>query len=213
MGSDREALSEDSSSDIDVIPGEWERRDLYHLVTSIVVPRPIGWISSISPSGVRNLAPHSYFNLVGSAPPHVVFGSVGVKDTVTNVRATGEFVVNLATVELIEAVNASGIDAPADVDEFTLLGLEAEDSTVVDVPRVAASPVHLECRVVHELDLGSSILVVGEVVHIHIAQRVLRDGRVAIDLLAPLSRLGGLDYAEVGRITELPRPTWGATNA
>jgi flavin reductase (DIM6/NTAB) family NADH-FMN oxidoreductase RutF len=198
----------DPVADLDVDPSTWQRRDLYHLVTSLVVPRPIAWVSTVSKSGVRNLAPHSYFNLVGSAPPHVVVGSVGVKDTVRNVRETGEFVVNLATVELMEQMNATGIDAPYEVDEFDLVGLEAEPSRVVRVPRVARSPVHLECRIRHELDLGGSILLVAEVVHVHVASRVIRDGAVDIGLLRPISRLGGTDYAEIGTITDLPRPRW-----
>lgn len=202
------ARRDDPTADLDVDPSTWERRDLYHLVTSLVVPRPIAWVSTVSASGVRNLAPHSYFNLVGSAPPHVVIGSVGVKDTVRNVRESGEFVVNLATVELMEEVNATGVDAPFDIDEFDLVGLESEPSSVVGAPRVARSPVHLECRLRHELDLGSSILLVAEVVHLHVAARVLRDGVVDVGLLRPLSRLGGTDYAEVGPTTDLPRPRW-----
>ena len=202
-------MSDDATTaDLHVDPSTWERRDLYHLVTSLVVPRPIAWVSSVSASGVRNLAPHSYFNLVSSAPPHVLIGSAGVKDTVRNVRATGDFVVNLVTVELMEQMNATGVDAPYEVDEFALVGLESEASHAVAAPRVARSPVHLECQLRHELDLGGSILLVAEVVHLHVASRVLRDGVVDVELLRPLSRLGGTGYAEVGRRSDLPRPRW-----
>jgi len=197
-----------AGSDLDLTPSEHDRRTVYHLMTSVVVPRPIAWVSTVSSDGVANLAPHSYFNVVSSAPPHVVVGSAGVKDTVTNIRATGEFVVNIATADLIDAVNTTSVDAPPDVDEFVVAGLTAAPSAVVAAPRVAESPVHLECLLRHDLELGGGVLIVGEVVHVHVDARVLRDGVVDVDLLRPLARLGGLDFAEVGATTARPRPRW-----
>lgn len=194
--------------DLDVTPAEWERRALYRLLTSLVVPRPIAWVSTVGEDGVANIAPHSYFNLVSSSPPHVVLGLAGVRDTLVNIRSSGEFVINVVTVEHLDAMNETSIDAPPDVDEFSLVGLTAIPSTVVGAPRLLESPVHLECRLRHELDLGGGIMVVGEVVHIHVDQRVLRDGTADPELLRPLARLGHVGYATLSAPVSRARPRW-----
>lgn len=197
-----------AEDDLDVTPSTLDRRSLYRLLTSLVVPRPIAWVSTVGSDGVPNLAPHSYFNLVSSSPPHVVLGLAGVRDTLTNIRATGEFVVNVVTVDHLDAMNETSIDAPPDVDEFALVGLTPVPSAVVGAPRLLESPVNLECRLRHELDLGGGTMVVGEVVHVHVAGHVLRDGTADPELLRPLARLGHVGYATLGAPMTRPRPRW-----
>lgn len=196
---------------VEIDPGAWEARDLYRLLTSVVIPRPVGWISTVSEDGVPNLAPHSYFNLIATAPPHVVFGSVGVKDTVTNIRSNGEFVVNIVTRSMVETMNLTAIDAPPEVDEFQLAGLAAEPSSTVRPPRVSGAPAHLECRAVHDLVLGNTVMIVGEVVRVHVSGSVLADGPdIEADArqLDPVARLGGRDYTMLGEVITLPRERW-----
>ncbi|WP_432547630.1 flavin reductase family protein [Kineococcus sp. SYSU DK004] len=167
-------------------------------LNSIVAPRPIGWVSTRSAAGVVNLAPYSFFNLFNYSPPVVGFASTGWKDSVANVRETGEFVWNLATVALAEQMNATSAPVPADVDEFALAGLEPAPSTLVAPPRVAASPAAFECRLSDVVRLKDAAgrevdtwLVLGEAVLVHLDERVLVDG--VFDLLAadPLLRAGG----------------------
>ena len=184
-----------------------------------IVPRPIGWISTVSALGSVNLAPFSFFNAICESPAMVMFCANGAhveggeKDSVRNARQTGEFVVNLATWDLREAVNASSATVGRAVNEFDLAGLVAAPSTLVKPPRVAASPIALECVVteIHELpteapsDLGR--MVMGRVLGIHIDDSVVVDGRVSATLLRPISRLGYLDYAVIEETFEMARPT------
>lgn len=197
-----------SSADLDVSPSEWDRRSLYRLLTSLVVPRPIAWVSTVGLDGVHNVAPHSYFNLVSSSPPHVALGFAGVRDTLRNIRATREFVVNVVTVDHLDTMNATSTDAPPEIDEFQLVGATAGPSAMVAAPRLLESPAHLECFVRHELDLGGSTMVVGEVVHVHVDGRILRDGTADPELLRPLARLGHVGYAPLGTPLSRPRPRW-----
>ncbi|TVR28975.1 MAG: flavin reductase family protein [Nitriliruptor sp.] len=189
-------------------PAAWEPRALYFLLTGLVIPRPIAWVSTVSEGGVRNLAPHSYFNVVANDPPHVLFVSTGVKDTLRNVRATGEFVVNVVTLDLVEEMNATAADAPAGVDEFGWVGLDAAPSVTVTPPRVARAKAHLECRVVHDLPIGNGNLVVGEVTHVHVDPSVWTDGRIDPQKLDPVGRLSGSSYATLGEVFTLDRPSW-----
>jgi len=186
---------------------------------SCVVPRPIGWISTVSRAGVRNLAPYSFFNAVAWAPPMVVFGSPyraadgTSKDTLANVEETGEFVVNLATEVLAREVNQSALPVESDVDEFELTGLEALDCQLVAAPRVARAPINMECRLTQIVLLPSlnpsrpNALVIGEVVGVHIADDAIRDGKVDVARLKPLARLGYHDWSCVERTFTLDRPT------
>lgn len=177
---------------------------------SIVVPRPIGWISTLSRDGVANLAPYSQFNNLGYDPPYVMFsanslpGSGRRKDSVRNAIDTGEFVVNVATYELREAVNITSQFVPPDTDEAALAGLEMIGSRVVRAPRVAASPVHLECRFQCSLVLPANAhdqvheVVVGRVVGVHIRDDVLTpEGKIDVLKIRPLARLGYFDYTTV----------------
>lgn len=193
---------------LELDPTSWEPAELYHLLTALVVPRPIAWVSTVSAAGVRNLAPHSYFQLVGHEPPHVVFSSSGRKDTLDNVEATGEFVVNLTTMHVVEQMNATALDAPADVDEFDRVGIESAPSRIVTPDRVAHARAAFECRLREQVPLGSSTLLIGEIVHLVVSDAVWRDGRVRTELLDPVCRLSGRDYARLGERFSLDRPSW-----
>lgn len=172
---------------------------------AIVGPRPIGWISSRDSAGILNLAPYSFFNAFNYTPPIVGFASIGHKDTVGNVEQTGEFVWNLATRTLAEAMNQSCAAVPPEVDEFALAGLTPVASRQVAVPRVAESPVSFECKVTQIVQLqgadGAKVptwLVLGEVVGVHIAQASLKDGVYDTAAAGHILRGGGpADYFEV----------------
>lgn len=189
-------------------------------LNAIVVPRPIGWISSVDGQGRTNLAPYSFFNAVAYRPPQVMFSATGaheqggLKDSIANIRATGEFVVNLATWALRDAMNASSVPAPAEIDEFEHAGLERAPSRLVRPPRVAASPVHLECVLSQIVELEApapekpNTMIIGRVAGIHIADEVLADGLVDIGLLDPIARLGYDRYTRVRESFAMTRPRW-----
>ena len=187
---------------------------------SCIVPRPIGWISTISPSGVVNLAPYSFFNGVAGEPPMVMFATNGkqphgAKDSVANAEATGEFVCNLATWELRQEMNRTSAPVPPDEDEFARAGLETEPSELVKPPRVKASPTHLECLYHTTLELpcdiegGRNAICVGRVIGIHIRDEVLTDGKIDIGRILPLARLGYQDYTVAEKVVQIIRPTKG----
>ena len=172
-------------------------------LNAIVAPRPIGWISTVAADGTRNLAPYSFFNLLNYSPPLLGFSSMGWKDTVANVEATGEFVWNLATRDLAEAMNATS--AATGEDEFALAVIEAAPSRLVRPPRVAASPVAFECRLTQLIELqtkeGRGLdqwLVIGEAVGIHIEASLLDNGIYQTARARPITRGGGpADYFEI----------------
>ncbi|MGE0715230.1 MAG: flavin reductase family protein [Alphaproteobacteria bacterium] len=193
---------------------------------AIVVPRPIGWISTVDGEGRANLAPYSFFNGVAYTPPQVMFSSTsahmqggGFKDTVANARDTGEFVVNICTWALREAMNMTSAPAPHEVDEFALAGLTAAPSELVRAPRVAESPIHLECRTTTIVDLPTAnpqqpnTVVFGEVVGIHIDDAVIADGLVDYHRVKPIGRLGYMDYVLVDNVFAIQRPGWPVTPA
>lgn len=189
-------------------PADLEPRAVYFLLTSLVVPRPIAWVSSLSAEGARNLAPHSYFNVVSSKPPVVHFTSTGVKDSLRNVRATGEFVVNIVSEDLVEPMNLTATDFPPDEDEFTWAKLDAAESVVVGPPRVAAARAALECRLRDILSIGNGNMVFGDVVHVHVDDAIWSDGRIDPELLEPVGRLAGWNYAPLRDVVRIPRPSW-----
>ena len=192
-------------SRIDIDPAETDAGAFYLFLNSVVVPRPIAWVSSRSASGVDNLAPHSFFTVSSVDPPIVQFTSVGRKDSLKNVEETREFVVCLTPASLLEQVNATATNFPPEISEFDAVGLEREPSDRVSPPRVAGSPVALEC-VLHEIiSFGASTVVMGRVVLAAVSEEMMRDGRPAIDLLRPTSRLGGNLWADVGPLTEITR--------
>ncbi|GGF59941.1 flavin reductase family protein [Alteromonas lipolytica] len=172
---------------------------------AIIAPRPIGWIASQSESGIANLAPYSFFNAFNGAPPIIGFASVGFKDSVRNIQATGEFCWSLATRELALPMNQSSASVDASIDEFELAGLEKRASTLVSVPHVAASPASMECKVTQIIQLNDmhgqqcdTWLVLGQVVAVHIQQAFLTDGVFDTAGAASIMRAGGLgDYFSV----------------
>ncbi|NQV55843.1 MAG: flavin reductase family protein [Rhodospirillales bacterium] len=188
---------------------------------SCVVPRPIGWISSLSPDGVANLAPYSQFQNLSFNPPYVMFSANegvdnrGRKDSVVNVEQTGEFVWNMATYDLREAVNISARDFPPDVDEFEAAGVTKAASLTVKAPRVAESPVHFECEYYTTLRLpglgknggGAADMVIGHVKLIHVDDAALdENGKLDIPRLKPIARLGYYDYTYVEHVFEMKIP-------
>ena len=178
---------------------------IYPWLTSVVVPRPIAWVSSRSPEGVDNLAPHSFFTVAGIDPPVVSFTSVGHKDSLRNILATREFVVSVCTEPLMEKVNLTGTDFPEDTSEYDAAGLRREPSVRVAPPRVGESPVALECRLVDTRAFGICTVVFGQVVHLAVDERVLREGRPAIDLLRPVARLGANEWTTIGTVSSRRR--------
>ncbi len=188
---------------------------------ALIVPRPIGWISTIDENGVANLAPYSFFNAVSSDPPMLYFSSGGEheqdggeKDSLRNIRQNGQFVFNLVSSELTKALNDSASPAPRAIDEFEMTGLTKSPSRLVRPPRVAQSPVQLECTLHQFIDLPpspsgkSNIMVIGHVVGVHIDENLIVDGRVDILKAQPTARLGYLDYCNVTQSFALTRPNW-----
>lgn len=190
-------------------------RERYQLLTSLVVPRPIAWISTRSPGGTPNLGPFSYFTGV-SATPMLVAVSIGErrgdpKDTLANLRASGAFCVNVVSEEQLEAMNLTSIEAPAELDEFALAGLVADEAESVDAPYVQGCPAVLECVVTQEVELEGSAntLVIGEVRAVRLSGSVsLVQGSHFVDhrSLHPVGRLWGAVYALLGETPHLPRP-------
>ena len=187
---------------------------------SCVVPRPIGWISTIGADGAVNLAPYSFFNAVATEPPMVMFSSNGkqahgTKDSVANAEATGEFVCNMATWDLRDPMSQTSRPVPPEVDEFELAGLETQPSELVKPPRVKTSPIHLECVYHQTLELpcdiegGRNAICLGRVVGVHVRDEFLTDGKVDIARIKPLARLGYQDYTVAEKVVKITRPTKG----
>jgi flavin reductase (DIM6/NTAB) family NADH-FMN oxidoreductase RutF len=181
---------------------------------AIVAPRPIGWISTVNPQGAINLAPYSFFNGVASRPSVVMVSSEGYKDTVRNIEATKEFVCNLATWDLREAMNKSSGNYPPDVDEMALSGLTPAKSHHVKPPRVAEAPCALECKLLKVVRLDDldgkpldNHIVFGQVVGIHVEDRFIKNGIVDTAAMQPIARCGYRgDYARVDTLFEMFRP-------
>lgn len=178
----------------------------YRLLTGLVVPRPIAWVSSLSVSGVLNLAPFSAFTFVAPKPPMLAI-SVGrkagrYKDTARNILATEDYVVHIADHSQLDALHDSAEEHPAEVSEVARLGLATLPSDLVAPPRLADAPVAMECRLRHCIEFGEtrSRLLVGEVVRIHLREGLLRDGKIETAELNPIARIAGPTYATLGRL-------------
>jgi flavin reductase (DIM6/NTAB) family NADH-FMN oxidoreductase RutF len=184
----------------------------YDPFKALVAPRPIAWVSSRSASGVANLAPFSYFNAFSQNPHYVAFGIGPVKDTLRNIQATGEFAVSLPTWDLREQMNATSAHVAPEVDEFELAGLTKAPCRLIGVPRVAESPVALECRLFQVVPLPDDTghaedhMVIGRVLGIHIDDRYINDGRVDTAAMRPIARLGYSEYATVTEAWRMRRP-------
>jgi len=181
----------------------------YRLLSTAVTPRPIGWISTTSETGVDNLAPYSFFNVVAVDPPVVMFAPVGrtdLKDTPRNVQDTEQFVVNIVTREVVEVMNATSATLPAGESEFDAVGIKRADSILVNPPRVAAAKIAFECELHEWIDVGGSVVILGEVVHAHVDKSVLTDGKIDIDKVDTVGRLAGSQYASTVDRFSISRP-------
>ena len=183
--------------------------------SAIVTPRPIGWISTRGADGHDNLAPYSFFNAVAYTPPQVMFASIGTKsdrdegkDSLSQIRETGVFCVNVVEYAMRDAMNLTSGSFPRDVDEFAKAGIERVDCVEIRCSRVAAAPANLECRLTQivQLDGESNLVVFGEVVGVHLREDCLRDGIFDVASYQPLTRLGYRDYAKISELFPLKRP-------
>jgi len=186
----------------------------YQLLTTTVIPRPIGFISSLSPEGIANLAPFSFFNAVCGEPPMIMFSASNrdpLKDTLRNVQAMREFVVNIVSEEIAEAMNLTAADYAPHISEFDVSGLTPVPSDLVQPPRVLESPVNMECRVhdiieVSRKPMGGSI-VIGEVIRFHVRDSIIdKDMLIDPDKLKPVARLGGPSYSRIRDHFDMIRP-------
>jgi flavin reductase (DIM6/NTAB) family NADH-FMN oxidoreductase RutF len=190
------------------------------VLTGVVVPRPIAFVSTISASGLVNLSPFSFFNAVAYDPPTLVFSCSKYaagwpdkkKDTLANIEETGEFVVNVVVDDIAEAMNQTAAEYPTEVNEFEVAGLTAAPSDLVRPPRVAESPVNMECRLVQVVPIGEGRhqhgLVIGEIVLLHIRDDIISGHRINHQKLRPTGRLAGNMYCHTGDVFELPRPVY-----
>ena len=192
-------------------------------IKAIVSPRPIGWISSCGNDGSINLAPYSYFNAISELPPMVMFssapsGNVQHKDSLRNVTETEEFVVNVVSAALGDAMNITSADLAYGQNEFTAASLEMADCNTVKVPRVAAAPAALECKLWKVIELPkpetdsaetgiAGVMVIGTITGIHIANEIVNDGKIDVTSYQPLARLGYMDYARINDVFSMPRPS------
>ena len=192
-------------------PQKSSLKDIYKLMSASIVPRPIAFVSTISKSGVPNLAPFSYFTGLTSQPPTLCISIARKgpqalkKDTLVNIEETGEFVVNTVSEFFVEKMAVTGQDFPADVNEFSEAGLTEEKSTIVQAPRVKESLISLECKLHQIVQIGpaqpgAGFLVIGEIVLFHIADEIFLDGKIDVQKLNPVGRLAGYDYMSVGRV-------------
>lgn len=189
---------------------------IYQHLIRVIAPRPIAWVSTVSATGVRNLAPFSFFTGVGSRPPSVLFCPAnrrdgGPKDTLKNILETHEFVINVVPYRLAEAMNLSSAELPSEESEFELTGLQVSESVVVKAPGVSSSPIRMECRLLQHLVLddgpGGANIVLGEIVHLHLDDNVLDSTGYADPVLLDLvGRLGGAAYCRTTEPFELARP-------
>lgn len=184
-------------------PGD--ARSMYRLLSGAVVPRPIAWVSSTD-GETDNLAPYSFFNVVAVDPPVVMFAPASMKDTPRNVLETGEFVVNVVTADLANAMNATSATLPATESEFDHAPVERAPSVEVAAPRVASSPIAFECRLYDHQEIGRSWMILGEVVYVHLDDSLTTDGKLDVRKFDALGRLAGSLYTETSERFALERP-------
>jgi flavin reductase (DIM6/NTAB) family NADH-FMN oxidoreductase RutF len=200
-------------STISMLPTDLPPRDAYRLLISTIVPRPIGWTSTIGADGTLNIAPFSFFNAVGGTPPTVMI-SVGQrkghpKDTLRNARETGEYVINIVDEDLAVSMNETSGEWEYSVNEFERAGLATAPSIDVKPPRVAGAAIALECKVTQIVPVVDTTytMILGRVLRYHIREGLLRpNGLIDATLLKPIARLGGDEYTTLGRVFEMKRP-------
>ena len=196
-------------------PDTLSSKAIYKLLTGSIIPRPIAWIATIDDAGTNNLAPFSYFNMVGDDPPHIMFSTRrdnnSNKDTLNNILATKQFVVNMVTEALAEQMNSTAQAVPAEVDEFQMVGVTPIPSSVVKPMRVKESPIQLECEMVHHYFLedhkqGGACIVIGRVVRMHFDESVLlEDYKINMETYKPIARLAGSNYSKIGEVFSIKR--------
>lgn len=196
-------------------PNEMDQKSIYKLLTGTIIPRPIGWISSINEEGITNLAPFSFFNAVGDDPPHLMFsagrGLTSNQDTLNNVLKTKQFVVNMVTEELVEQMNMTAQRIPTHESEFDFANLTPIPSLKIKPPRVKESPITLECELVHHYTLenhkfGGSTILIGRIVLFHIDESMVLDNyKIDQEKYQPISRLAGANYSKIGEIFSVKR--------
>jgi flavin reductase (DIM6/NTAB) family NADH-FMN oxidoreductase RutF len=198
-----------TSEFIDLYPDE-VASGMYHLLNGAIMPRPIAWVSSVNKDGDLNLAPHSYTTVLSPNPPIVCFVSVGVKDTLRNCMETREFVYNIASEDLSERLNMSAADFPPDISEFDWSGLTPVPSDLVKPPRVGEAPISFEAKVVdiQQIAQTQNYLIAGEVVRVHLAERIMTNNRIDPEKLRPLTRLAGSQFARLGEVFSMERPKY-----
>jgi len=191
-------------------PSELDTTSVYKLLTGAVVPRPIAWVSSRSRDGVLNLAPYSFFNVASRQPPMLAI-SIGprtdgedyAKDTLTNIRESQEFVINMVSLSLADAMHESAINYPPEVDEFERAGLTPAPCEVIDTPRVAEARISMECTLEHLLKLGTDHLVIGRMHRYHVDDELISHGRIDMQGLDPLGRMAG-NFTKIESLFDLP---------
>ncbi|MGV1011916.1 MAG: flavin reductase family protein [Flavobacterium sp.] len=196
-------------------PDTLSSKAIYKLLTGSIIPRPIAWIATIDDAGTNNLAPFSYFNMVGDDPPHVMFSTRrdnnSNKDTLNNVLSTKQFVVNMVTEALAEQMNSTAQAVPADVDEFQMVGVTPIPSSAVKPKRVKESLVQFECEMVHHYLLedhkqGGACVVIGRVVRMHFDESILlEDYKINMETYKPIARLAGSNYSKIGEVFSIKR--------
>jgi flavin reductase (DIM6/NTAB) family NADH-FMN oxidoreductase RutF len=196
-------------------PNNLEASSIYKLLTGAIIPRPIGWISTIDENGINNLAPFSYFNAVADDPPHVMFSTARTnnsnKDTLNNVLANGQFVVNMVTEDLVEKMNISAQAVPSEVDEFVLANVTPIASIKVKPKRVKDAKITFECEMVHHYFIenkngGGACVVIGRIVMMHFDDSVLLENyKINLENYKPIARLAGSNYANIGQLFSVKR--------
>ncbi len=198
---------------LSIQPGEIDPRNFYRLLTSLVVPRPIAWVSTLGADGTPNLAPFSFFNAVAGNPPTLMV-SIGQrqgrpKDTLRNIQETGEFAVHIVSEDLAQAMNQTSGEYTYEVDEFQLSGLEGVPCVDIRPPRIASARAAFECRLTQTIPVEGSTytMVLGQVLRVHLGRELMRpNGQADAGLLRPLARLGGSEYAVLTPVFEMERP-------
>ena len=202
---------------MDIKASDIDKKRIYKLMTSTIVPRPIAWVSTVSKEGIFNVAPFSYFAGVSSSPPLLMI-SIGSKetgekkDTWKNIEETGEFVINIVTKELLEKMNITSVAFEESVDEFQEANLTPEPSLTVKAPRIKESPINIECRKFEILNIGKMGIIFGEILNFHIKDELLNEkGYVDTKKIEIVGRLGGADYCIISgeNTIEIRRPDLG----
>ena len=189
-----------------------DRASAYKLMTGSIVPRPVAWVTTRSAQGVVNAAPYSAYTLISPDPPLVLFNSSkrdGDKDSARNIRATKEFVINVANEELVVQMHNCSARLPPEVSEPAEFGIDLVDSVLVAAPRIKASPICFECRLVQMFDIGNEphSVIIGQIVHFYVADHLYRNGRIDQENLRPIARVGGPTYARLGELLHLALPS------